>query len=59
MRARTVALAATGAGALAATGEIGWWPIAVFAVAIANLGTLEWRIRRAMRPSEWWPPACC
>jgi diguanylate cyclase (GGDEF)-like protein len=43
---------ATGAGTLAATGEVGWWAIALFAVAIANLGTLEWRIRRAKRPER-------
>jgi diguanylate cyclase (GGDEF)-like protein len=52
VRARTVALAATGAGALAAIGEVGWWALVLFAVAIANLGTLEWRIRRAMRPER-------
>ena len=44
VRARTIALAATG--------EVGWWALALFAVAIANLGTLEWRIQRAMRPER-------
>jgi diguanylate cyclase (GGDEF)-like protein len=44
VRARTIALAATG--------EVGWWALALFAVAIANLGTLEWRIQRAVRPER-------
>ncbi len=52
LRARTIALAATGAGMLAATGALGWWGLAPFAVAIANLGTLDRRIRRAMRPER-------
>ena len=52
VRARTIALAATGAGTLAAIGEVGWWALALFAVAIANLGTLEWRIQRAVRPER-------
>jgi diguanylate cyclase (GGDEF)-like protein len=38
--------------ALAATGEVGWWALPLFAVAIANLETLEWRIQRAMRPER-------
>ncbi|HSO99240.1 MAG TPA: GGDEF domain-containing protein [Solirubrobacteraceae bacterium] len=37
---------------LAATGGLGWWMLAPFAVAIATLGTLDWRIRRAMRPER-------
>src|ERR1035437_8721225 len=52
VRARTIALAATGAGTLAAIGEVGWWAVVLFVVAIANLGTLEWRIRRAIRPER-------
>jgi hypothetical protein len=52
VRARTIALAATGAGAFAAIGEVGWWALPLFAVAIANLGTLEWRIQRAVRPER-------
>jgi len=52
VRARTIALAATGAGTLAATGEVGWWALALFAVAIANLATLDRRIQRAVRPER-------
>ena len=52
VRARTIALAATAAGTLAAAGELGWWVVLVFAVAIANLGTLERRIQRAIHPER-------
>ena len=52
LRARTIALAATGAGMLAAAGALGWWVLVPFAVAIATLGTFEWRIRRARRPER-------
>lgn len=51
-RARNIALAATGAGTVAAVGEVGWWALVVFAVAIANMATLERRIRRAARPER-------
>lgn len=52
VRARTIAAAATGAGILAAiaTGEMPYWSLVLFAVAVANLATLERRIARARRP---------
>jgi diguanylate cyclase (GGDEF)-like protein len=52
VRARTIALVATGAGAILAMGEVGWWAPVLFAVVIVNLGTLDRRIQRARRPER-------
>ena len=51
-RASTIAAAAVGVGMLATIGELGWWTFALFAIAIANLGTVEWRIARARHPER-------
>jgi len=52
VRARSIAVAAAAAGTIAAAGEVGWWTVGLFAVVIANLGTLERRIQRARRPER-------
>ena len=51
-RARTIAAVAVGIAMLATIGRLGWWTFALFAVALANLGTVEWRIARARRPER-------
>lgn len=52
VRARTIALATVGVGTLALADHIRWWALPLLAVAATNLGTLEWRIKRARRPER-------
>ena len=51
-RARTIAAAACGIGILATGPWIGWWMLALLAVAVVNLATIERRIARAARPER-------
>jgi diguanylate cyclase (GGDEF)-like protein len=51
-RARTIAAAAVGAALVGAAPWIGWWILLLFAAAILNLATLEWRFRRSDRPER-------
>jgi diguanylate cyclase (GGDEF)-like protein len=48
--ARAIAAAAIGVGLIASGPWVGWWTLILFAVAVVNLGTLEWMLRRAARP---------
>jgi diguanylate cyclase (GGDEF)-like protein len=49
-RARLVASGVIGVSAIAAVPRYGWWMLAVFAVAVLPLQTLEVRMRRSPRP---------
>ena len=51
-RARTFAAIGVGVGMVAAIGEAGWPAVGLFAIAIANLATLERRLERSMRPER-------
>jgi hypothetical protein len=59
VRARTIALAATGAGTLAATGRWGggssWYSRSRSRIWGRSSGASNGRYT----PREWWPPACC
>ncbi|MGI8573416.1 MAG: diguanylate cyclase [Solirubrobacteraceae bacterium] len=50
MRARMVAAGVIGVSAIAAIPTYGWWMLAVFAVAVFPIQTLEARMRRSPRP---------
>ncbi len=50
MRARIVAAGVIGVSAIAAIPTYGWWMLAVFAVAVFPIQTLEARMRRSPRP---------
>jgi diguanylate cyclase (GGDEF)-like protein len=50
--ARTIAAAAVGAALVGAAPWIGWWILLLFAAAVLNLATLEWRFRRSDRPER-------
>jgi diguanylate cyclase (GGDEF)-like protein len=51
-RARTIAAVAVGAALVGAAPWIGWWILLLFAAAVLNLATLEWRFRRSDRPER-------
>jgi diguanylate cyclase (GGDEF)-like protein len=51
-RARTIAAAAVGVGLLAASDEVGWPALLLFALAIVNLATLDRRMQTARRPEH-------
>ncbi len=50
--ARTIAAAAVGAALVGAAPWIGWWIMLLFAAAVLNLATLEWRFRRSDHPER-------
>lgn len=51
-RARTVAAGAVGIALVATAPWLGWWTLGLFALAIVNLATLEWRLDRSERPER-------
>jgi diguanylate cyclase (GGDEF)-like protein len=51
-RARTVAAGAVGIALVASAPWIGHWTLALFAIAVLNLATLEWRFARSKRPER-------
>jgi diguanylate cyclase (GGDEF)-like protein len=51
-RARQTAMGAVGVGMLLTIGDYPWTTIPVFMVAIVNLVTLDWRIKRSHRPER-------
>ncbi|MFN8161555.1 MAG: GGDEF domain-containing protein [Solirubrobacterales bacterium] len=51
-RAREVAAGACGAALLASGPWIGWWILGLFALAVANLATLEQRLKRNEHPEN-------
>jgi diguanylate cyclase (GGDEF)-like protein len=51
-RARAVATGAIGVGILATAPWTGWWTLLLFAVAVATIGTLDWRMARTDRPER-------
>ena len=51
-RARTVAAGAVGIALVATAPWLGWWTLGLFALAVVNLATLEWRLRRSERPER-------
>jgi diguanylate cyclase (GGDEF)-like protein len=51
-RARTIAAGAVGLALVATAPWLGWWMLGLFAVAVANLATLEGRFARSDRPER-------
>jgi diguanylate cyclase (GGDEF)-like protein len=51
-RARAVSVGAIGAGILATAPWTGWWTLLLFGVAVATIGTLDWRMTRTDRPER-------
>lgn len=51
-RIRAVGSIAMGSALLLATPWLGWWMLALFAAAAANLGSVDWRMRRSQRPER-------
>ena len=49
-RAREIAAGACGLVLIASGPWLGWWTLPLFAVAVLNLATLEWRLSRTDRP---------
>jgi diguanylate cyclase (GGDEF)-like protein len=51
-RARKIAAGLCGVVLVMSGPWIGWWTLALFAVAVVNLGTLEWRFARSDHPER-------
>lgn len=51
-RARTIAAVAVGVSLLGIAPWLGWWVLLLFAAAVLNLATLEWRFRRSDHPER-------
>ncbi|MGZ8666657.1 MAG: diguanylate cyclase [Solirubrobacterales bacterium] len=51
-RAREVAAGACGLALIVSGPWFGWWTLGLFAVAVANLATLEWRFSRTDHPEQ-------
>jgi diguanylate cyclase (GGDEF)-like protein len=51
-RAREIAAASCGAVVIASGHWLGWWTLGLFAIAVANLVTLEWRLGRTDHPER-------
>ena len=51
-RAREIAAGACGVVLIASGPWLGWWTLGLFAVAVANLATLEWRLSRTDHPER-------
>ncbi len=51
-RAREVAAGACGLALIASGPWFGWWTLGLFAIAVANLATLEWRFSRTEHPER-------
>ncbi|MEA2496118.1 MAG: two-component system, cell cycle response regulator [Thermoleophilaceae bacterium] len=52
VRARVIAILAVGIGLLPTIDEVGGWGLALFALAVVNLVTLDSRIKRSKRPER-------
>ncbi len=51
-RAREIAAGACGLVLIVSGPWLGWWTLGLFAIAVANLATLEWRLKRTDRPER-------